>query len=379
MMHPAPAANTLIFIPDISGFTEFVRGTEITHSQHIIEELLEVLIDGNEIGLEVSEIEGDAILFYKMTDELSAAELFAQIQRMYVDFHAHRKKYESQRICQCGACSTANRLKLKFVAHYGEVAMKQVKEHSKLFGEDVITAHRLLKNSLEDDEYALMTSAVADACSDWVDAERLAWTSLSQGEEDYDVGRIRHWHLELASLKKQVPEPTVEDYGLPGETIRVLEYERVVDVPLDMAFNVLSDVSIRHEWLPLLKDVSDLNTSIAQNGTGHRCVLKIKGGDPYLVAHDFEAEQDLVRFSETDHKQGFTTVYTLRRIGPSLTRVHVAYLLGENPVKLIFFKLFFKKKLEKYTIDNWDSFSAYCKNLIDSGREAPSQIVLAAA
>ena len=53
------------FIPDISGFTRFVNETEIDHSRLIIQELLEILINSNQIGLEVSEIEGDAILFYK--------------------------------------------------------------------------------------------------------------------------------------------------------------------------------------------------------------------------------------------------------------------------------------------------------------------------
>ena len=50
---------------DISGFTRFVNETEIDHSRLIIQELLEILINSNQIGLEVSEIEGDAILFYK--------------------------------------------------------------------------------------------------------------------------------------------------------------------------------------------------------------------------------------------------------------------------------------------------------------------------
>ena len=37
----------LIFIPDISGFTRFVNEVEIDHSRHIIQELLEVIINSN--------------------------------------------------------------------------------------------------------------------------------------------------------------------------------------------------------------------------------------------------------------------------------------------------------------------------------------------
>ena len=39
--------SALIFIPDISGYTEFLTTTEIKHSKHIISELLEIIIAGN--------------------------------------------------------------------------------------------------------------------------------------------------------------------------------------------------------------------------------------------------------------------------------------------------------------------------------------------
>ena len=61
----------LLFIPDISGFTRFVNEIEIEHTRHIIQQLLEVLINANKIGLEISEIEGDAILFYKFGEPVS--------------------------------------------------------------------------------------------------------------------------------------------------------------------------------------------------------------------------------------------------------------------------------------------------------------------
>ncbi|MFQ5445796.1 MAG: DUF2652 domain-containing protein, partial [Saprospiraceae bacterium] len=87
--------NALIFIPDISGFTRFVADVEISHSQHIIGELLDTLIGANETGLEVSEIEGDAILFYRFGEAPPAEALLAQVRRMFVDFHAHLRRYET--------------------------------------------------------------------------------------------------------------------------------------------------------------------------------------------------------------------------------------------------------------------------------------------
>ena len=40
-------AKSLLFLPDISGYTKFIQTTEVEHSQHIISELLEVLIAAN--------------------------------------------------------------------------------------------------------------------------------------------------------------------------------------------------------------------------------------------------------------------------------------------------------------------------------------------
>ena len=56
-------------MPDISGFTQFVSETEVMHSRHIVQELLEILIDSNHLNLQISEIEGDAIFFYKTGDK----------------------------------------------------------------------------------------------------------------------------------------------------------------------------------------------------------------------------------------------------------------------------------------------------------------------
>ena len=82
----------LLFIPDISGFTKFVNETEIEHSRLIIQELLEILINTNQIGLEISEIEGDAILFYKFGKSPGLKELYEQVEKMFRTFHSHLRR-----------------------------------------------------------------------------------------------------------------------------------------------------------------------------------------------------------------------------------------------------------------------------------------------
>ena len=139
----------LIFIPDISGFTRFVNEVEIDHSRQIIQELLEVIINSNKIGLEISEIEGDAILFYKYGNMPDLKDVYDQVEKMFCEFHKHLRAYDHRRFCQCKACVGAVDLTLKVISHYGEFTGYNVKTFNKLIGKDIIVAHQLLKNDID--------------------------------------------------------------------------------------------------------------------------------------------------------------------------------------------------------------------------------------
>src|SRR5258706_12124406 len=128
----------LLFIPDISGFTQFVNRVEIEHTKLIVQELLEILVNANQIGLEISEIEGDAILFYKFGDSPDMTALYQQVERMFQEFHRSLNAYEYSRYCQCSACMSAIDLTLKVITHYGEFTNYQVQNFKKLIGKDVI-------------------------------------------------------------------------------------------------------------------------------------------------------------------------------------------------------------------------------------------------
>ena len=79
--------QSLILIPDISGFTKYVASCNIEHSQDKIALLLESLLENNSLKFKISEIEGDAILFYSYDFPFSAAEIISQCQLMFDKFH----------------------------------------------------------------------------------------------------------------------------------------------------------------------------------------------------------------------------------------------------------------------------------------------------
>jgi len=78
---------TLLCIPDISGFTKFMGNTDFELSSKVIPSLLNKIIYSNEIELKISEIEGDAVLFYRTSDLPSFEKLMAQCHFFYSEFY----------------------------------------------------------------------------------------------------------------------------------------------------------------------------------------------------------------------------------------------------------------------------------------------------
>ena len=197
--------QALIFIPDISGFTKFVTDCKIDHSNHIISNLINIILDSNLLELKVSEIEGDAVLFYSKGTPPTKEEIIQQSKRMFIDFHTNLKAMESNFFCKCGSCTTASDLTIKFIAHYGVCKEVPIHNSTKLIGSDVVLAHRLLKNNVPENEYILLSEKYLKSQQskstieeDWVDIK-------SNIENVEDFGGIRTKYIPLAPLKRLIP------------------------------------------------------------------------------------------------------------------------------------------------------------------------------
>jgi len=189
----------LIFIPDISGFTNFVNSVEIDHSQHIIHELLEVILDANQLDLNVSEIEGDAILFYKFGESPDLNLAYEQVERMFLLFHKHLEWYESKRTCHCNACISAINLTLKVITHYGAFKEYKIRNFRKLIGKDIIVAHQLLKNDISNHEYWLISNSLSEKIPNIFKP----WMQWNFGSKQVDQTEIFFHFVLLGPLKEK--------------------------------------------------------------------------------------------------------------------------------------------------------------------------------
>jgi Protein of unknown function (DUF2652) len=167
----------LIFIPDISGFTNFVKNIDINLGVSIIRDLLKNIIDNTHPDMNLSEIEGDAILFYKIGQPFPLKEIIKEFTNMYEAFDIRFKKWKLQYDIEAD-------LSLKLIVHYGDIIVYDIKGFRKLYGETVIESHNLLKNGNGISDYILITEdyvkALHQNISDLLFADNECPTSQSQ-------------------------------------------------------------------------------------------------------------------------------------------------------------------------------------------------------
>ncbi|MHA7056958.1 DUF2652 domain-containing protein [Aquimarina sp. M1] len=194
--------SILICIPDISGFTEFMSSTNIELSAEVVPALLNKVIYANQIGLKVSEIEGDAVLFYRSGNLPPFTELINQCRKFYEEFYVQLKMLYEKHKGNEERNHIPDMLGLKIILHYGkQISAVPIGKNIKLMGEDVIVAHRLLKNDVPFDEYILLSEALLSEYNDLVIERNFGWGKLYDHETNYNhIGEVNYSYVNLKPL-----------------------------------------------------------------------------------------------------------------------------------------------------------------------------------
>jgi hypothetical protein len=331
----------LLFIPDISGFTRFVNETEIEHSRLIIQELLELLINCNQIGLEVSEVEGDAILFYKFGGSPDLKELYKQVESMFCNFHKSLLAYDNRRYCQCKACVSAIDLSLKIVTHYGEFTGYNVKQFNKLIGKDIIVAHQLLKNDIAQHEYWLVTQNLMPGNP----PENLAqWMKWSSSTKQTESGEIPFHYTQLSELRNDLMADPLPQLEL-SKKIKMITVTREYETDIITLFHATGDFNFRGKWLDGVKNVEEINHFLPRVGMKCRCVYE--DGQTTVYTSSYSYTEDRIVFGETDEDKKSSRHFILEKIDDKKTRLTLEYYIGKNMINGFLFRLTKKKKMEE--------------------------------
>ena len=185
----------------MTGFTRFMSEMDIDFSRKVIPPLLQTIINSNVLDLKLSEIEGDAVLFYRTGPLPTLNELVEQCKMFYVDFGYRLNRLRLDLADDFHKHVSTSRLGLKIIVHYGEVSLSPIGDHIKLIGEDLIIAHRLLKNSVKEHEYLLLTEKYLSNYNSKEIDQLLHWAPLSKGQDEYDhLGMVNYRYINLESL-----------------------------------------------------------------------------------------------------------------------------------------------------------------------------------
>lgn len=198
---PRQAERILLCIPDISGFTRFMSETGFELSSKVIPSLLNKIVYANEIGLKISEIEGDAVLFYRATPLPDLEDLLKQCIRFHTEFYKQLHKLHARYSDNEDAEKIPEVLGIKIILHLGdEVGQVPVGKRIKLIGEDVIAAHRLLKNDIPVNEYILLSDTLLEAYDTTLDEVTLNGEKLKP-ERGYiyeeHLGKLGYYYMDM--------------------------------------------------------------------------------------------------------------------------------------------------------------------------------------
>ena len=349
----------LLFIPDISGFTKFIQTTEVEHSQYVIAELLEVLLDANTEGLLLAEIEGDALFFYK-EEILSIEKLLAQIETMFTSFYSHLKLMEKNRICPCKACSTASELELKIVAHCGEIQFITVKDSRKPFGIEVIEVHRLLKNSIPSANYTLLSGSLAESI-EMPGAYSSKLFKFEKGENEYDGKKLKYVYsvIDQENLKLKPFDYAKKVVFKDSAPIHI---EKEFAISATELFEFITNFKYRHQWVKGFDKLEFNEEEINQLGTEHICVVNGKILNFITVTKDGKPGQFVYGEMTTDAPMidEFYQFYIITPLSSTSCKLDVeCYWKVKSPIKKILVSILAKNKLKKNlntAIGNLSSF-----------------------
>ena len=194
MLQPEPVC---LLIADISGYTRYLAGVELDHSQDILADLIGTVVTALRPTFRLAKLEGDAAFVFAPAAKLDGSLLLDTIERCYFGFRRRRRDVRQATSCPCNACVRIPDLNLKFVVHHGLALRHRIAGRDELLGSDVIVVHRLLKNEVAErlgiGAYVLLTQATADAVA--IDPAALGMQPLVETYEH--LGEVSTWVHDL--------------------------------------------------------------------------------------------------------------------------------------------------------------------------------------
>ena len=93
-----------LVLADITGYTQFLTGSEAEHGDDIIRSLIDTLLEHTRPPMVVSSIEGDAVFSYGLAEHfLKGQTLVEMVEQQYAAFRRALELAERNTTCTCQA------------------------------------------------------------------------------------------------------------------------------------------------------------------------------------------------------------------------------------------------------------------------------------
>ena len=264
----APDRGCLL-LADITGYTEYMGGTELMHAQDVVADLLETIVDAIEPIFELSKLEGDAAFAYANADTLNPSMVFDTVESAYFAFQMRLRDIVHSTTCECNACIRIPSLDLKFFVHDGEYVIRRIARSEELTGPDVILVHRLAKGTsgarIGKSAFAVYTKATLETMA--MDPTILGLVPHTESLDD--VGEVEVYIQDLNS-RWAFEQERNREYVTAAQSVHERSFE--TRAAPSTVWDYLTDPSKRPQWQLGVTEVLTATEGRQGVGTVNHCM-----------------------------------------------------------------------------------------------------------
>ncbi len=240
----APEKGCLL-LADITGYTDYLAGTELMHAQNVLADLLETIVSTVEPIFKLAKLEGDAAFAYAPTETIHPTMVMDTVESAYFGFRRRLRDITHSTTCECNACMRIPALDLKFFIHDGEYVVRRIARSEELTGPDVILLHRLAKGTsgkaIGQSAYAVYTAQTMDHMS--INPTVLGF--IPHTESFDDIGQVPVFIQDLAT-RWDFEKERNRDFITSAQAILEIDFETVASPAL--VWDYLTDPKKRVSW-----------------------------------------------------------------------------------------------------------------------------------
>ena len=234
-----------------------------------------------------------------------------------------------------------------------------VQNFNKLIGKDVIVAHQLMKNDIEQHEYWLVTK---NLLQNKQPAELAQWMHWDNSIKQTETGDINFHYTQLSPLKNEITPPVTQT-EFPDK-VKMLSVSKDYAIDIKTLCYTVVHFEFRHLWYPGIKAIDEVEHFLPGIGSRHRHVLDNgKVEMMYISSFVYDPEGKTV-FSETDEKRKSTVYFIAEKTGEHSSRLTIEIYFKRNIIKQALFNQMEKRKREQELQQSLERLDKILKEMV---------------